>query len=239
MSVPLQFRIHREFSDVSGIVVSMFDKCEKGFLFQHDKDEEVARTHIHGFLFEPTVTRKTLSEQIAKKLHLKGNTDFFTSDKCSKKNPRPLDISGAYCYGSKWDTLAPIFQKNISPVELEELRCYSRKMGTYNNIASSTHTTDIVVIKEVKVKTKPTQYQHLTNVVNRINDQFPELFKFSPLEQRTKVFEIAFNYFRENELFMGRYKQLDFLDMVLLKLDCVEYKTTLFTDFTRRTISHS
>lgn len=234
----LQFRIHREFSDVSGFVVSLFNKCEKGFVFQHPPDEEVQRVHIHGYLFEPTVTRKTLSEQIAKKLNLKGNTDFGTGDTCGKKK-LPLDVSGAYCYGSKWDTIAPNFSKNISPVELEELRCYSRKMGTYNNIASSTHTKEVVVIKEVKVKTKPTQYQHLTNVVNRIMDQYPDLFKFSPLELRTKVFEVTYNYFRENELFMGRYKQLDFLDMVLLKLNCTEYKNLLFTDFTRRTISHS
>lgn len=231
----IQFRIHREFSDVSGVVVSFFEKCEKGFLFQHPEDEEVARTHIHGFLFEPTITRKTLSEQIAKKLNLKGNADFYTSETCGKKDKRPLDLSGAYCYGSKWDTIAPILNKNISPVQLEELKSYSRSMGTYNNIARSTHTTEIVVLKEVKVKTKPTLYQHVLTVVNLINDQFPDLIKVSPLEQRKQIFEICFNYFRQCELFMGKYKQLDFMDMVLLKWNCAEYKNILYSDFNRRT----
>lgn len=237
--LPLQFRIHRDFSDVSGVVVSLFDKCEKGFVFQHPADEEVNRTHIHGYMFEPTIIRKTLSEQIAKKLNLKGNAEFFTSDKCGRKNPKPVDISGAYCYGGKWDTIAPVFMKNISPDELEELKRYSQSMASIKNIATSTHTTEVVVIKEIKVKAKPTQYQHMTNVVNRIIDQYPDLYKFSPLELRTNVFEVTYNYFRENEMFMGRYKQLDFLDMVMLKLNCQEYKNMLFTEFTRRTISHS
>lgn len=233
--LPIQFRIHREYSDVSGFVVSLFEKCETGLVFQHEADEEVNRTHIHGFMFAPTIARKSISEQIAKKLNLTGNKDFFTSDKCSKKNPRPLDLSGAFCYGSKWNTIAPLFQKNISPDLLEELKSYSRKMGSFNNIRNSTHTTELVVLKEVKVRQKPTQYQHCTTVVNRINELHPDLMSKQLAEQRRCIFEICYNYFRENELFMGKYKQLDFLDMVLMKWNCAEYKNLLFSDFTKRT----
>lgn len=240
MNPAIQFRIHREFSDVSGVVVSLFEKCEKGFVFQHPEDEEVARTHVHGFLFSPTITRKTLSEYIAKKLFLKGNTDFYTSDKCGKKDKRPLDLSGAYCYGSKWDTIAPSFIKEISQTELAELKIYAQSKATIGNIARNTHTTEIVVIKEVKVKTKPSLYQHVVTVVNRINDQFPDLVRVRSHEaQRKIIFEVCFNYFRECELFIGKYRQLDFMDMVLLKFNCVEYKNQLFGDFQRRTTQYS
>jgi len=220
---------------VSGVVVSMLEKCEKGFVFQHPKDEKVNRTHLHGFMFDPSISRKTCSEQIAKKLNLKGNTDFFTSNKCGDP-PRDMDISGAFCYGSKWDTIAVSYAKNISPDLLEELRNYSRKMGTLNNIHSNTITkTEIVVLKEIKTKSKPTQYQHCVTVVNRINELHPDLFSKPLAEQRRCIFEIVYNYFRENELFMGKYKQLDFLDMVLMKWDCKEYKNMLFSDYTKRT----
>lgn len=233
--LPIQFRIHLEYKDVSGFVVSMLEKCAKGFVFQHPEDEKVHRTHIHGFMFEPTISRKTCSEQIAKKLNLKGNSDFFTSNKCGDQ-PREMDISGAFCYGSKWATISPSFTKNISPDLLDELRNYSRKMGTFNNIHRSTITkTEIVVMKEIKVKTKPTQYQHCMNVVTRINELHPDLLKQPHAEQRRCIFEICYNYFRENELFMGKYKQLDFMDMVLLKWNCAEYKNMLFADFTKRT----
>lgn len=232
----IQFRIHREYKDVSGFVVSMLEKCTEGFVFQHPEDEEVNRLHIHGYMFGPFISRKTCSEQIAKALNLKGNTDFFTSDKCSRKSPKPLDLSGAFCYGSKWDTIAPVYLKNISPDLLVELRSYSQKMGTLNNIQRNTvNKTEIVVLKEIKVKQKPTQYQHCITVVNRINELHPDLFSKPLAEQRRCIFEICYNYFRESELFMGKYKQLDFMDMVLMKWNCPEYKTLLFADFTKRT----
>jgi len=231
----IQFRIHLDYKDVSGFVVSMLEKCEKGFVFQHPEDEKVNRTHIHGFMLSPSITRKTCSEQIAKKLNLKGNADFFTSNKCGDP-PRALDLSGAYCYGSKWNTIAPSFIKNISPALLDELRNYSQIMGTTNNIHRSiTSVVNTVYLKEIKVKTKPTQYQHVMTLVNRINDIHPELFTLPFVEQRQIIFESTYNYFRDNELFMGKYKQLDFLDMVLLKLNCNDYKKTLYADFTKRT----
>lgn len=213
----------------------MFEKCEKGFVFQHPEDEEVARTHVHGYMFNPTISRKTVSEQIAKKLGLKGNTDFSTSDKCGKKDPRPIDISGAWTYGSKFATIAPSFQKNISPVEVDELQAIASNW-TYNKLASkSAPTTSLVVLKEIKVKQKPTLYQHVTECANSITSTYPDIYKADVGDMRRRVFELAFQYIQSHELFMGKYKQLDFLDMVLTKIDCTEYKKLLFHDFLKRT----
>lgn len=232
----VQLRIHREYSDVSGFVVSLLEKCAQGFVFQHPEDEEVARTHTHGYMFEPTISRKTVSEQIAKKLNLKGNTDFFTSDKCSKRDPRPIDMSGAYMYGSKFDTIAPSYLKNISPDLLEELRRYARSKGTFHNIASkSAPTTELVVLKEIKVKQKPTLYQHVTECVKMITDTRPDIYKTDIGSMRRQIFELSFSYIQSNQLFMGKYKQLDFLDMVLTKINCEEYKNLLYHDFLKRT----
>lgn len=233
----LQFRIHRPYSDVSGFVVSLLDRCEKGFVFEHSADEDVNRTHIHGYMFGSELLPKTVSQDwIKKKLGLSGNTDFGVSDKCSKRDKRPLDLSGAYCYGSKWDTIADSYSKNISPALFEELRSYSRSKGTYNNIASkSAPTTEIVVIKEIKTKTKPTLYQHVKLCVQQINDTNPDIYKADIGDMRRRVFEAAFKYIQNEQLFMGKYKQLDFLDMVLTSLDCKEYKNMLFHDYCKRT----
>lgn len=235
----IQFRIHRAYSDVSGFVVSLFEKCEKGFMFQHEADEEVNRQHVHGYMFNPTVTRKTLSEQIAQKLNLKGNTDFFTSTKCSRRDPRPIDLSGAWVYGSKFDTIAPSFMKNISPDSVEELRARARKWDYHKLASKSAPTTDIVVLKEIKVKSKPTQYQHVTEVLKIINETRPDLYNETSAQQRRQIFEICYNYWQSHEMFMGKYKQLDFLDMVLMKWNCKEYKKALFDDFLKRTSPYS
>lgn len=235
----LQFRIHRSYDDVSGVVLKLFEKCNSGFVFQHEADEEVNRQHIHGYMFEPRISRKTLSEQIGDKLNLKGNTDFFTSDKCSRKDPRPIDVSGAWIYGSKFGTVAVIFIKNISPDQVDRLRVAASNW-TFSKLASkSAPTTEVVVLKEIKVKQKPTQYQHVVEVLKTINDLHPDLNSRPSAEQRRCIFEVVYRYFQNNEMFMGKYKQLDFLDMVLMKWNCQDYKKTLFDDFWKRTSPYS
>lgn len=204
-----------------------------GFLFQHEADEEVARQHIHGYLFESRIKRATLSEQIAAKLNITGNKDFFTLDKCSKKDRRPLDMSGAYCYGSKWDTIAPSYLKNISPDLLDELRSYSRSRAPNSN-ASSCLIVDSNTVIVNKKNTKPTQYQHVQTCVTMILTNSPEIVKMRFDDSKEIIFDQTFAYFRAQEMFMGKYKQLDFLDMVMLKLGVTEYKDALFADFCAR-----
>lgn len=236
----IQFRIHRPYSDVSGVVIKLFDKCKSGFVFQHEADEEVNRQHIHGYMFEPSISRKTLSEQIGNKLSLKGNTDFFTSDKCSRKDPRPIDLSGAWVYGSKFGTVAVSFLKNISPDQVDELRVVVSNWN-FNKLASkSAPTTELIVLKEIKVKAKPTQYEHVMEVIKIINDTHPDLINStSSADQRRCIFEVVYQYFQNNQLFMGKYKQLDFLDMVLMKWNSKDYKKSLFDDFWKRTSPYS
>lgn len=233
----IQVRIHRDWCDVSGFILSCFDKCAKGFVFQHPQDEEVARTHVHAYFFGYMFKRESLSESIAKKLNLKGNTDFFTSENCSRKDPRPIDISGSFEYGSKWDSIAPIFQKNISPVQMEQLRSYARKNGTFHKVARGSHTTEQIILKEIKVKTKPTQYQHAKTCATRIMEKHPEVLIDNPnqrVQNMNNIFEIAYAYFRESELYMGKYKQLDFLDMVLVIINSADYRNQLRNAFLKR-----
>lgn len=231
----IHVRIHLPYVDVSGALAKWCNMAETSFVFQHEADEEVSRTHIHAFMFGLPLERKTLSGYIKKEFNLIGNKDFFTSEKCSKVDPRPIDLSGSYCYGSKWDTLEPLFLKIISPDIVDELRTYSRSKRDSISIASkSTNVLNTVIIKEIKTKTKPTQYQHLQNVLQLINSDESNIL-LQPIEiMRKRIFDITFQYFKTHELFMGKFKQLDFLDMVMLKLDCAEYKFSLFQDFQKR-----
>lgn len=220
---------------MSGFVVSYMDKAEKGFSFQHNADEDISRTHVHSYFFTPPVESKSFSEQLAKKLGLKGNTDFATSEKCSKKNPRPLDISGAWCYGSKWGTIAPKFMKNISPDEVVALQEYARVHATSGNIMSGV-VHDTVIIREIKNKVKPTQYEHSKKCAELIMLQHPEVITLdgSTEENLKNIFNVAYEYFRTSGLYMGKYKQLDFLDMVMVHLKSTDYKNILYNNFVKR-----
>lgn len=227
-----QSRIHLEWCDVSGFVVSYMDKTLKGFSFQHDADEEVARTHVHSYFFGCTTMFKSYADKIPEKLGISGTENFYTSQLCSKRDRRPLDISGAWCYGSKWGTVAPKYLKNISSDEVEQLQRYARSKATIGNIARGSNT---VIIKEIKVKTKPTQYEHAKTCVQRIMQTYPEVVTSDDTTQNMdKIFTVAYAYFRESQLFMGKYKQLDFLDMVLVLLNSPDYQVQLRRAFFSR-----
>lgn len=233
-----QSRIHREWADVSGFVVSYMATAQMGFSFQHDADEDVKRTHVHTYFFQLQQESKSFSDQLTKKLGLKGNIDFSTINYCSKgATKRPIDISGAWCYGSKWGTIAPSFLGNISPDLVEQLQVYAKKMATVGNIAHNTHTTEIVVIKEIKVKTKPTQYEHANTCAARIMEKHPEVLHDVPEARESNlrnIFEMSYAYFRESKLYMGKYRQLDFTDMVMVILNAPDYKHQLFNLFVKR-----
>lgn len=234
MLINVQFRISLPYLDVSQHVIKWAELAEKALVFEHEADKEVSRTHIHGYFFGYQLQRKTLGENIKKAFNL-GSRDFATSEKCSRSDPRPIDLSGAYCYGSDFNTNPVKFARNISPAILESLQAHTHSQATVMNIASgSAPTTELIIIKEIKTKQKPTQFQHLNTVILRIMSDETEILK-QPIEiMRKRVFEIVFDYFRQNELFMGKYKQLDFLDMVMLKLNCYDYKHSLYQDFEKR-----
>lgn len=207
-------------------------------MFQHPPDEKVPRIHIHGYMFNPIASRKTFSAKLQETFNLKGNEEFFTSDKCGEsrydKERKELDMSGAFWYGSKIDTIAPIYLKNISPDLLESLRIYARQNGKIINIARNSPKTEIVVIKEIKTKTKPTLYQHAKQCTTNIMDQGAFALIQNP-NYHTFVFTKCIEYLKSQELFMGRYKQLDFMDQVLLMLGDKSYETKLYEDFLKRT----
>lgn len=237
MKPHFQSRIHLEWVDVSGFVVSYMDKAEKGFAFQHNADEEVNRTHVHSYFFSPTVETKSYSEQVAKKLGLKGQHQFYTSDKCSKKDKRALDISGAWCYGSKWGTIAPVFTKNISPDLVDELQKYAKSKATMGNIASGTIRTEMVILKEIQLKTKPTQYEHAKKCAAMVLERHPQILTTldgSTQENLTNIFNVAYEYFRTSGLYMGKYKQLDFMDMVMVHINAADYRNILLNNFIKR-----
>lgn len=215
---------------MSGFVVSLLDKCEQGFAFEHPPDEKVKRLHVHGYMFGSSLERKTVSQDwIKKKLGLIGNKDFYTSDKCGEDENR-LDMSGAYAYGSKWDTIAASYLKNISPDLLEQLKQYARPFRPRETNIVTSFTPQVVQDKSTKL----TQYQHVSACVLSLMDQHPQVVRMTLDDSKELIFNHVFAYFRAQKLFMGKYKQLDFFDMVLTTLDSKEYKDSLFADFLKR-----
>jgi len=154
MNPNLQFRLDREYKDVSGALAVLFNDCEQGFAFEHPYDEKTKKVvHIHGYMFAPVIVRKTLQKHIkALQLSLK-NADYETSITCGK-DKRPIDMSGSYMYGSRFDELTPKFLKNISPALLEELRLYARNGRPIQSASKS----KLEKVHDMRIKDKSAFY---------------------------------------------------------------------------------
>jgi len=108
-------------------------------MFEHPATQGKVQ-HLHGYLLGTVSAFKTFQGNVKKTFSLENN-DYETSNKCGKER-KDLDLSGAWCYGSKWGTIAPSFIKNISPEQVEELNKYARSQKR------EVHTSDGKSVKE-------------------------------------------------------------------------------------------
>jgi len=134
MNPNLQFRVDRRYHDVSGVMDRLFKPADSGFVFEHPPTPK-KDWHIHGYMFNPTIVVKTLRGKVKTLLSTRNN-DYETSNTCGEDH-RPIDMSGAFAYGSKFDTIAVSWTKNISPDLLEQLRSYARTLGETIGTASN------------------------------------------------------------------------------------------------------
>lgn len=113
-----QVRIHRDFYTVKDILNDYFEQSEIAFVFQHDADNEVNRTHCHSYMFKLNKQRSTIDGYLRKRY--KGNEDFSVSQTCGKKK-RPVDVLGAWCYGTTKNLISPSYVKGLTETEQEFL----------------------------------------------------------------------------------------------------------------------
>lgn len=69
-------RISRPFSDISGLIIDWSKQCKQLWVYQHDADESVSRTHCHIFVIDSERDAEGLKKLVSwKSLKLKGNAD--------------------------------------------------------------------------------------------------------------------------------------------------------------------
>lgn len=206
-----QVRIHRTYDDVGTSLLQFSDKSNISFTFEHPADEEVSRIHIHQYNFDLSIKYDAISARI-KKLGLKGNSDFSVSGTCGK-DKRPLDLSGAWMYGSKFGTIAPKYVKNLTPEQVEQLNEYARfKIPQGVTVASVGS-----VPQQPKEKLK-TRHQHITEVALEVLT--PEYVKLAPRDpQRIRIVrDTCLSYMRNHQIFCGKWKTVEFIESVLLNI---------------------
>lgn len=203
-----QVRIKRPWSDISGVVKSLSDKSEQCFVFEH-YPTQVSKTHIHCYLFDMRIKYDAIADRI-KKFGLKGNSDFSVSGTCGKDR-RPLDVSGAWTYGTKPEAMRPVWVKNISSVISEELQEGARRF-----YAKRENTIPAASVKAEKVKQK-SKYAHVKEIA--ANCLTPEYLRLEPSERVAVVLDEVWKYLRANQIFSDKWGTVKWCECVLLELD--------------------
>lgn len=206
-----QLRVHRPYDDIAISLLQFSDKSQTSFAFEHPEDDEVKRTHIHYYCFNMTIRYDAITARL-QKLDLKGgNTDFSVLGTCGgKKNKRPLDISGAWVYGSECGTLAPKWVNNLSPHQVEELQVYARQFAKRDNNKQAAPQQEKVV--------KLSRHAHVVAVALEILT--PEYVKLATRDpQRIRIVrDTVLAYMRTNQIFLGKFKTTEFIESVLLNI---------------------
>lgn len=215
-----QLRIHLPWAEAKPVLNQFIDICDTAVVFEHPPDEDVKRVHVHGYFFNISLKDDAVRDRI-KKHGLKGNTDFFVSGQCGKDR-RPLDLSGAWQYGTKQEAMRPVFTKNISPAISEELQDYAQRIyAKYGKDISPAASQGEQTTKKV------TQYQHIKEIA--ANCLSPEYLRLDADQRVAVVHEETWQYLRSNGIKSHKWGIVQWTEAVLLELDdpCLK-KAVLF-----------
>lgn len=113
---------------MSGVYTHISSLSDKMAVFIHEPEKGCSRRHFHMYAFGFTQSEATLRKFLKKQSHIydtSGNPEWVLKLTCGRgKNIRPIDLSGAWIYGTTKDKIPDAFnlRKNISPVQVEQLK---------------------------------------------------------------------------------------------------------------------
>lgn len=171
-----QLRISRSWEELKDqyYIQHYLNTAKQSFIFQHDADDDVKRTHCHIYLFGFGLKKQSIHEYLKK--YLSGNKDFAMSQTCGHKK-RDLDIKGAWTYGTTDKYLEPVFTNNIQPDVLTWLRIQAIEF--YNKINEAKETKKGVEIIEVVI-----EKEKQDNMYNRLLEDAHREFTREQLKSR-------------------------------------------------------
>lgn len=114
-----KFRISNSYDVLKSQIDTFFAECEYIAIYQHDADEEVNRTHIHGICSGYGVKSvKTFRERMSKAFNVKGNEEFSVGE----IGPKPFE----YCSKGRYD---PVYYRGFTQeyIDLKKAEGYDGK----------------------------------------------------------------------------------------------------------------
>ena len=117
-------RITLSYNDVSGIVESWADRCEKLIVYEHEADTKIKSTHVHILIIGSSTKDEALRRVAQAKrtdIRMFGNEFWKWAINKEHKDKFVSDPESTITYMAK-GKLAPKFVKGFTPDEIEERR---------------------------------------------------------------------------------------------------------------------
>lgn len=119
------FRVSSSYDETKEHLAALYELCDKVAIYQHDADEEISRTHIHGLLM--TCSR---GEDTIRNKFFKGKYDRSDYELKSKYTVKvgPMKVKKSYDVDEKYITymskgeLDPMFFKGFTKEEIDDYK---------------------------------------------------------------------------------------------------------------------
>lgn len=192
----LAFRISRSGDELAKVFDQMLQSCDKYIVYQHEADDEISRTHVHGLIEGCKVSTDTLKNWVKKALDVKAfpKTDWSFVTELQGK-PVTEDF---ITYMSK-GTLSPI-RSSWDEARVDELKNKWSDEYVTRGMKRQFKIVQMLTPQEAK----KTYNQMIDDIDGRIGDR----------DDDRHILEQIVKYVNEKRLIIGRYKIRDMYDTI-------------------------
>lgn len=213
-------RVSQSYADISGNIQIWADRCKRVLVVEHEKDDEVATTHVHIALFDCEVQAEALKRMF---LNPGSGNKFWSFKKWSDK-PHPHLASTPYSYYLVYmfkSNLRESYSKEYSTAEIEEFRLAWQSWASTLPLAPEDAVLRQTNLIDKQPKSKLTKHGIVSEVVNLVLSEYPALTaeqrkaKLQDLTE-TQIYKLIRKVLiRENQA-LGLYKQIDLYDAFVM-----------------------
>lgn len=214
------FRITVAYDDLGLGLLALYDMSEKIAIYEHDADEDVNRTHIHGLIMGCNRKEDTVRTKFFKGIY--ESTDYELKTKYQDKNKRWWPVDDKYITYMSKGRLQPQYVKGYSFEETEEFRKQWVDFSALKTARESSGTK--VGEDQVAVATTPkkqmTVYSHCKAIIDGMKDKNNGLIKHNVIDE-------IIEYCNKNKIAMGGYKARDWYDCILQQAKPVHFRNLI------------
>jgi len=210
------FRVSSSYDETKEHLAAMYDLCEKVAVYQHDADEEIKRTHIHGLLIGCSKSEDTLRNRFFKGKYEPADHELKTKYDVKEgieQVKRKYDVDEKYIIYMSKGVLDPMFLKVFTK---EETDAYKAQWKNHKEKKEDT---------VEKKKKKPLNMMEACRLIVR-----DELKYLSETQVRLpwrysqqEVVEAIIDWSNKNDRPVVAYKCRDYYDCILQQYDPKQY----------------